>query len=875
MRRFVAKVRQLFQQRGLSRKRSASRRRLGVYLGVRAFEERMLLSANASGVITGTVFVDSNGSGRPGGFNGGVAGITLTLTGHQTFHNVAVDVTATTDSQGHYSFLNVQPGVYSIHSSPSSDFLASPAVHGLATPLGMSVLNKSIAGGQTIDENFSVGGLKPQFFSLRDLMNTATSLSSPFSAGSGQGLASSRPNNKPVVKTAIADLSLPLNSSGTSIDLAGHFSDPDMGNSLIRFTTSLGSFDVTLFDALAPQTVANFYDYINAGDYNNSIFHRFVQNFVLQGGGFQFSQIGSTGSLTAIPTLQPVPNEFHDSNVTGTIAMAKVGGDPNSATDQFFFNLANNSSNLDNQNGGFTVFGKLSTIKDLDFVKQVLLAGVKTVDETSSDGSLQFNNNPADFPVKGSYANNDAKFPTDLTANNLLIIKKVTVLSRPEALTYSIVSNTNANLVTATLTNERLNLSYTANQSGTAIITVQATDKFGATVNETFKVTIKPMAITSETNPVNAANETSASVSGVTLPNASVSLTVTDKNNQKVTATATAGSDGKWSVTGLNLSTLADGTITYTATAQDASGNTITDSQTALKGTVAPHVTISTDTDPVNQANVKKASISGTGDAGDTISVVVGDGTHNTTAVTTKVGTDGKWTISNLDLSSLSDGQITYTVTATDAAGNTTTVTKTATKKTAAPVLTIAAVTNPINASNASNTSISGTADAGDKIKLTITQGKNVFKTLTATADTSGNWSFTGIDLHSLKDGAIGYSVVATDAVGNTTTVNKTVTKDTVAPKVSITSVTNPINSTNNKNASAAGTTEAGATISVTITDGTHTTTAKTATAASDGSWSVIGLDASGLNNGTVTYTIVVTDAAGNSTTVTHTATKS
>jgi cyclophilin family peptidyl-prolyl cis-trans isomerase len=126
---------------------------------------------------------------------------------------------------------------------------------------------------------------------------------------------------------------------------------------IVQFNTSLGlSFQVELFDSAAPLTVANFLNYVNDGDFANSIIHRRAANFVLQGGGFT---LNNNDEVVQIPTNAPVVNEFNQSNRSGTIAMAKLGGDPDSATNQWFFNLADNGANLDNQNGGFTVFGQV------------------------------------------------------------------------------------------------------------------------------------------------------------------------------------------------------------------------------------------------------------------------------------------------------------------------------------------------------------------------------------------------------------------------------------------------------------------------------------------------------------------------------------
>src|SRR4029077_6359102 len=132
-------------------------------------------------------------------------------------------------------------------------------------------------------------------------------------------------------------------------------------NSLVRFTTAAGTFDVELFDQQTPLTVANFLNYISSGRYQNSIFHRSIHDFVLQGGGFQFAA-GTPSHLNPITTDPAVTNEPGISNLLGTISMAKMDGLPNSATSQFFFNLSDNSRGtaaLDTQNGGFTAFGQL------------------------------------------------------------------------------------------------------------------------------------------------------------------------------------------------------------------------------------------------------------------------------------------------------------------------------------------------------------------------------------------------------------------------------------------------------------------------------------------------------------------------------------
>jgi cyclophilin family peptidyl-prolyl cis-trans isomerase len=135
-----------------------------------------------------------------------------------------------------------------------------------------------------------------------------------------------------------------------------------LGNFNLRIQTDLGGIDIELFDTVAPLTVANFMNYVNDGDYNGTFIHRSVPEFVVQGGGYIFNPDNGDflgGGTTHIPTDPPVANEFSLSNVRGTIAMAKMDDDPDSATSEWFFNLEDNSTDLDEQNGGFTVFAQV------------------------------------------------------------------------------------------------------------------------------------------------------------------------------------------------------------------------------------------------------------------------------------------------------------------------------------------------------------------------------------------------------------------------------------------------------------------------------------------------------------------------------------
>jgi uncharacterized protein (TIGR03437 family) len=179
----------------------------------------------------------------------------------------------------------------------------------------------------------------------------------------------------------------------------------------VRFQTNLGNIDVDLLPGAAPRTVQNFMTYVNGRAYDNSIFHRSVGNFIIQGGGFRLTG----NNISAIPQNTPVVNEFRESNVRGTLAMAKLDGDPNSATNQWFFNLNNNNAaNLDRQNGGFTVFGRVRDAESLAVMDRIAAVPVP-------------NPGPLPSPLDSVPLQNWTSGTP--TAANYIIVQSITVLT--------------------------------------------------------------------------------------------------------------------------------------------------------------------------------------------------------------------------------------------------------------------------------------------------------------------------------------------------------------------------------------------------------------------------------------------------------------
>lgn len=137
---------------------------------------------------------------------------------------------------------------------------------------------------------------------------------------------------------------------------------------IVRFQTTSGNIDFRLYETATPGHAANLLAYVNSDRYDGTFIHRSAKkagniDFVIQGGGFEIltsllEQPAGSG-WTSVPTFGTVTNEPGISNLRGTIALAKVGSDPNSGTSQWFFNLDDNSFLDSPANNEFTVFGRI------------------------------------------------------------------------------------------------------------------------------------------------------------------------------------------------------------------------------------------------------------------------------------------------------------------------------------------------------------------------------------------------------------------------------------------------------------------------------------------------------------------------------------
>ena len=157
-------------------------------------------------------------------------------------------------------------------------------------------------------------------------------------------------------------------------DKTNLLSNPD--NPVVKMETSYGDIFIELFEDTAPVTVENFIEYVNADFYNGTIFHRVINEFMIQGGGY-------TPGLQPKKVREPIKNEADNgvSNKRGTIAMAR-SKNINSATSQFFINVVDNSAMLDFKSPdpnlyGYAVFGDV--IDGLDVIDAIKQAPTTTI----------------------------------------------------------------------------------------------------------------------------------------------------------------------------------------------------------------------------------------------------------------------------------------------------------------------------------------------------------------------------------------------------------------------------------------------------------------------------------------------------------------
>lgn len=496
---------------------------------------------------------------------------------------------------------------------------------------------------------------------------------------------------------------------------------------------------------------------------------------------------------------------------------------------------------------------------------QVVVTVEDALGNTSSPATGTGEKNTVTLAVLSSTPTNDV--PVQPTAALAAVFNERLQLSG-SSVTVTSKNGTPVQLLAETLSDDERTLQVQASEplleaASPFTVAFTGTDRVGETKTETITVIIDktaPAAPTvSDLGWVNAASAGGAVVSGTAEKGATLALTITDSALATATGTAKSSDSGAWSST-IDLSGLADGALTVTATATDVAGN-VSDGGTGggTKDTVAATIS-DLAVDPA-RVNGETTSIVATGSTEESAPVAVTAVDKNGKRVAGTVTRTAAAFSAKVPLAELADGLLTVEAVATDTAGNPGTIAQvTLDKDTVDPPVTLGA--GNATATTAPAYTTSGTAEPGSTVAVVLTDGtKTVSPTVTMLDD--GSWTSARTDVASFAQGPITVSATATDGFGNATTTSTTVQHDSVAPASPAVSALGTVNGAGAGAVAVSGTAETLAKITVTVTDAAGKAVASLATADGDGGWSTT-LDLTGLADGTLTAAVTAADSVGN-----------
>ncbi|HDC4634010.1 TPA: Ig-like domain-containing protein [Enterobacter hormaechei] len=566
--------------------------------------------------------------------------------------------------------------------------------------------------------------------------------------------------------------------------------------------------------------------------------------------------------------------------------------------------LSGSTSNVEeNQTVTVTFGGKTYTVKvDADgnwtaTVPSSDLAGLK-----DGDASVQV----SVTNVNGNSASAGREYSVDATAPTVTIdtVAGDNVINGSEAAAGVAISGTTTAEVGQTVTVTLGGKSYNAQvqQGGIWSVSVPAADLSTLADNGyTVQVSVSDAAgnpgsagkaITLDTTPptvsfnvvagddvINSVEHGQAQVVSGTATGASVGdkLVITIGSNQYTT---TVDASGKWSVgvPASDISALTDGTVTLSATITDSAGNSSTQTHDVVVNTASVALTVNTlSGDDVINAAEAGASLVINGSSAQFASGTQVTITLNGKSYTATIQSDGSWTttVPAADVGTLADGaSYQVSVSAQDSAGNSASATHTISVDTTAPVISVNTLSGDdvLNAAEAQQPlTVHGSSSAEAGQTVTVTLGG---KTYTALVANDGTWTLDvpAADLANLSEGALTVTASVNDKAGNNGQTTHTLTVDTVAPAVTISTVAdddivNDAEQLAGQTISGTTTAEQGQTVTVSFNGHSYQ-----ATVAANGSWSVFvpGRDFLGLSDGEYTITATVSDKAGNPGSATH-----
>ena len=566
--------------------------------------------------------------------------------------------------------------------------------------------------------------------------------------------------------------------------------------------------------------------------------------------------------------------------------------------------LSGSTSNVEeNQTVTVTFGGKTYTAKvDADGNWTATVPSSDLASLKDGDASVQV----SVTNVNGNSASAGREYSVDATAPTVTIdtVAGDNVINGSEAAAGVAISGTTTAEVGQTVTVNLGGNSYTAQvqQGGVWSINVPAADLSTLADNGyTVQVSVSDAAgnpgsagkaITLDTTPptvsfnvvagddvINSVEHGQAQVVSGTATGASVgdNLVITIGSNQYTT---TVDASGKWSVgvPASDISALTDGTVTLSATITDSAGNSSTQTHDVVVNTASVALTVNTlSGDDVINAAEAGASLVINGSSAQFANGTQVTITLNGKSYTATIQSDGSWTttVPAADVGTLADGaRYQVSVSAQDSAGNSASATHTISVDTTAPVISVNTLSGDdvLNAAEAQQPlTVHGSSSAEAGQTVTVTLGG---KTYTALVANDGTWTLDvpAADLANLSEGALTVTASVNDKAGNNGQTTHTLTVDTVAPAVTISTVAdddivNDAEQLAGQTISGTTTAEQGQTVTVSFNGHSYQ-----ATVAANGSWSVFvpGRDFLGLSDGDYTITATVSDKAGNPGSATH-----
>ncbi len=298
---------------------------------------------------------------------------------------------------------------------------------------------------------------------------------------------------------AIDDQTLPIAGDPFEIQLSEYFEIEGVTGQIVEMRFDEGVVNIEMLSDVAPLNVENFLSYVDDNTFDNTVIHRSIDDFVIQGGSFT-----ATLPVESVVTRDPVVNEFSLSNLRGTLSMAKLPDLPDSATSGYFINMANNSEILDTQNGGFTVFARvIGTGMDVADA----IHAIPTYSLTLDNSGFPYD----DFPLGGTASD-------DITVEFMVELetaRRVTPLPNsdgsPSMVSFS-ASSSAPEVADVSFDGSILIVTPGVTGLGSATISLTATDTNGNEVSDEFNVELEPVAPFFTTQPMPRAVEIGRSV---------------------------------------------------------------------------------------------------------------------------------------------------------------------------------------------------------------------------------------------------------------------------------------------------------------------------------------------------------------------------